>query len=394
MKKFLYRLCSAAVLFSSASTILAEECKINTFNPPSRPLPFSFSVPLKKGSLTSLTSLANLRITDNGQSLPVQSRVLTKWPDSDSIRWCRITVPATDSKELFLEVNPKTEKTVDVKNPVSSEIKEKTVTISNKVMSLIVDTASLTADYHYGNEGFGLMLSEVFNKEGQLQKTKTTGFEIIERGPLKTSLRIKGFHYMEEKRGSSTFDIFISVYADTPVVEITHVIGFAFENPLDGHAVEMMDTGAVNVVFNFAGAGTAANLSSLDNKKVELADNSRIVQWEDNSYEDASSSVNEGRLDGVLTRALPQNTTFFIALTDFWQQYPKGFEYNKNSIRLELFSAITPSERYKGRENEHIWYYYLKDGFYKVRQGVEKSHTFYTGILPGAKRKPVKPQSH
>lgn len=66
---------------------------------------------------------------------------------------------------------------------------------------------------------------------------------------------------------------------------------------------------------------------------------------------------------------------------------------------MELLPAIVPVNRYHGRKNEHIHTYYLRDGLYTIRGGVEKSYRLYAGLSDGdrttavatAKTLPVQP---
>ncbi|MCE5238237.1 PKD domain-containing protein [bacterium] len=68
-------------------------------------------------------------------------------------------------------------------------------------------------------------------------------------------------------------------------------------------------------------------------------------------------------------------TGLTVAVRDFWQQYPKGFEVFENRIEARLCPEFV-SGTYDQRDmmDEVKLYYYLRNGQYTVRQGVQKQH--------------------
>lgn len=109
-----------------------------------------------------------------------------------------------------------------------------------------------------------------------------------------------------------------------------------------------------------------------------------MTQWEDFSWavENSGTVTPQGqRADGVLVAATPSGSCF-ASVRDFWQQYPKGYTARTDGFDIELFPSLIlgGSNPYANRDDEHIWYYYLRSGNYELRQGVSKSHRLFIGL--------------
>ena len=122
-----------------------------------------------------------------------------------------------------------------------------------------------------------------------------------------------------------------------------------------------------------------------DGQQCPLPMQGRLFQCEDDQFEivdDQQTARDSGiRSDGILV-ADTNTGQVFLAISEFWQQFPKGIEIRENGFDVELFPKLDAlgAGRYTNRDDEHIWYYYLRDDVYTIRQGVEKSHLFYIGF--------------
>ena len=66
-------------------------------------------------------------------------------------------------------------------------------------------------------------------------------------------------------------------------------------------------------------------------------------------------------------------------MEDFWQQYPKSLRTNADGIEIGLCPSIGEEDYRVGGEEEYKLYFYLKDGVYRFREGISKTHTIYVG---------------
>lgn len=73
-----------------------------------------------------------------------------------------------------------------------------------------------------------------------------------------------------------------------------------------------------------------------------------------------------------------------VAVRDFWQTYPKGFEIDNNGITVNLLPEL-PLDLYSSPLDQQLYvrlYYWYRDGKYRLKRGVQISHDllyyFYT----------------
>jgi len=104
----------------------------------------------------------------------------------------------------------------------------------------------------------------------------------------------------------------------------------------------------------------------------EIAACERLFQHFDDAYELGEQAG--GRAPGLATMA-----GLSVAVRDFWQNWPKSLEAAGGELIMGLYPRITPPDRYADRPDEHVLYYYLRDGNYTFRAGLEKRHELLIG---------------
>lgn len=365
--------------FTAVFSVTAADNNIDIFNPPARALPVAFSVPFTKGTLKNPSDFT---ISQNKNKLPVQARPISKWPDG-SIRWCEAIIPPVSGPVTV--VTGATADKPEVKNPVSVVKQNGTLILRNKFAEVSFKTSGETVDYNCNGNKFSFRLSEAFAPQRQKLTARIEQAEIMEQGPLRAVIRLRGWLAPAHKPGLRTLEVFLMLYADTPILEVRHIIGFAFEDPQVGHMAELTETESVSVPFTLPGDNNPAQVFMTDGSRLKLPAGERAVQWEYDSFELMKNSQitakKTGQLNGVCLVPMKGGKTFVLSVVDLPEQFPAGVSRSTSGLSLELFPEIIPRTRYQKRKNEHIWYYYLRTGDYVIRQGVEKEHSFYVGIV-------------
>ena len=68
-----------------------------------------------------------------------------------------------------------------------------------------------------------------------------------------------------------------------------------------------------------------------------------------------------------------------VAMVDFWQQYLKSLRRHGQGVEIGICPAIDAVDYGVGGDDEVKLYFYLKDGVYRLREGLSKTHTLYIG---------------
>ena len=100
---------------------------------------------------------------------------------------------------------------------------------------------------------------------------------------------------------------------------------------------------------------------------------SEVVQAHDNR------SVVNGRVGEARLRGYGRAGDVEVEVADFWQQYPKSLRTSAEGIEIGLCPSIGEEDYRVDEEEEYKLYFYLRDGMYRFREGMSKTHTIYVG---------------
>lgn len=80
-----------------------------------------------------------------------------------------------------------------------------------------------------------------------------------------------------------------------------------------------------------------------------------------------------GRLTGGLTA---DDGSLAVSVRDCWQNYPKGFAVTDEGLRVDLAPDFEAGlyDTFPFEKEGHHLYYYLRDGHYRFKQGMAKTH--------------------
>ncbi len=362
---------------------MAAQNKIDVFKAADNPLPVAVSVPFAQGEV-KLADKFNIKY--DGRLMPLQTSVLSKWSDG-SVKWAQAIMPPMSGTVNVITNDP--QQNPEVKNPVSIIVRKGRYIMSNQ--STVVAFKPGTDDVLYKSQGseFSFILSETVAEAGKTLKVKIESIEILEKGPLKATLRLRGWLAPDGKSGLRTIEILLSLYSGSPVLEVRHVIGFSFEDPAVGHMVEMIDTTSVSVPFKLTNNNNPATVELRGKSGMKMFPGDAVTQWEPDSFEltkGKSSKTYQAQLNGVVTVPVDGGREFMLSAVELPEQFPAGIARTEQGLTLNLFPEIIPKNRYTNRKTEHIHYFYLHTGKYVTRQGMEKEHCFYVGIVDKASK--------
>jgi len=355
---------------------LSNTFEMHTHAPSGYPLPIAFSMPFAQGQLTDTT---HIQILKDQQAVPAQFQALNRWPDG-TLKWVQGIAPITGTFVVQHNAEPTP---TSITNPVQATSNNTTASLTDTHSTLTVNLQTCIATFTHNEQTLIFSLSQLTDQNNTVFQAQNATATVIENGPLRGRIRIQGQHHNNTDT-CLQFDVFISLYAGIPILEITHVLGINNNDDSEFYAFASLD---MPITLNNAQIKDVQALTT-ENTSCTISINNRLFQYEDHQFDitDAQHApqITGNRATGTFIAHTDVGDLFFT-LPDFWQQYPKGLTANSNGLTLELFPKLNAQKKgqYANRENEHIWYYYLRDDVYTLRQGIEKSHSFYMGFGQG-----------
>ncbi len=331
--------------------------------------PVTFGIPLPEGALGDPQRVS---LIDAGTQLPVQTQATVRWPDR-TVKWllvsANVSLAADETKTLSLALGTE----VDPADPAAYMVSEDgdTVEVSTGQAQFAIDrTSGEGAISGPRAELTSLPTSRLIDDEGTVFTGRVERVEIEERGPQRAVILAGGQHRNEAGEAYFGFEIRYFLRADDPFVRVDHVLQHDVVHAEMEYGDEMKSIASLDLVFPTA-ADTARVLID-EGESADLATGQRLFQHEDNEWV-------IGDRHGVRAPGLAQMGELTVAVRDFWQNWPKGFEAEDGALAVGLYPRIAPSDRYADRPDEEVLYYYLRDGVYTFRAGLEKRHELLIG---------------
>ena len=325
---------------------------------PYRSTPVRSGIPFPQGVLISSDQL---RLLDtDGTEVQLQARSLGQWPDH-SIKWALLDfqtdTPARSAQTYTLEYGSEI-----TRSNVNSLLKviedEHAITVDTGRLRISFDKArfapfemvSLDNGPHIASAQ--LVVHGTDGREYLSTNASPDSIEIEDSGPMCCIVRTEGHHLSRDGRSLLKSLFRVHAYSGLPFIRIDHTfVNDNLERPFTDIDSMYLDLGT----------------PSEDNQETEL-----IQTHDDRSV--VSGRVSGERLDGKISAA-----GIDVAVVDFWQQYPKSLRTHGEGIQIGICPAIGDYDYRVGGEEEYKLYFYLKDGVYRFREGVSKTHTMYIG---------------
>ena len=313
-------------------------------------------VPFPQGVLGSSRNMRLL--APSGSEVPLQTRTLGRWPDG-SVKWALVDFQA--------DVPASSEYTLEYGSSVSQDTFESPLRVTEDENEVTVETGRLQirwdrsefspfSEMTRGGEsyvdGSELVVKSADGREYRSANAKAQTLEVEESGPVHCIVRVEGSHVSEDGARLLRSVFRVHAYTGTGYVRIDHT----FVN--DNSETPFTDIESMYLKIQPAEGAAEAR---------------EIIQTHDDK------SVVNGQVGSERLRGYARMGDVEVEVEDFWQQYPKSLRTGSDGIEIGLCPSIGEDDYRVGGEEEYKLYFYLKDGVYRFREGISKTHTIYIG---------------
>ncbi|MBM3334631.1 hypothetical protein FJY63_08215 [Candidatus Sumerlaeota bacterium] len=352
--------------------------------------PVTSGVPFAAGALANPQSAA--LFTGDGMEVPLQTEVLSRWPDG-SVRWLlldfQVDLKPKEKKALVLRFGPGVGRKPVVK-PLLARKNNGTVTM---------DAGPVQLDL--GPKGGLFMLSSIwFDKNGDgvigrdegiargrisLQNSKSRSFYVLsqpdkiaveQNGPVRACVRIEGSHLDDNGDPMFRYIARIHVFRGQPFVRIFYTF---VADQQDSLMAKIKELSLRLFLSRDAGKATYAVLDE------KLTTYSRLLQIDENNCE--IGGQRHARRAAGWTATGSNEAGFAIGLREFWQNWPKGIRVGPGEMTISICPELYRLYRdlYAGKELEEECklYYYLRDGLYTFKVGAARTHELWATFFSG-----------
>lgn len=301
--------------------------------------PVTSGVPFAQGVLADGS---RCRITGPlGTALPAQFRELARWPDG-SVKWLLVdtlvdTQPGQNTGlDLAYNVDPAPFAGVSVTaNPDA-------VLLANGSVSLRLDRQHFAP---LGGLAEGAL--EVADAEGRVFTSANLPPEemvVEEAGPVRATVRVKGRFADADGKPWLRYLCRVHLYANQSWARI--------EATLENDVTDSLMTRIARFELPLASAGATGDFTSV------------LQDYDQRFLLDGKPQT--GHAPGYCTAG-----PLTVAVRDFWQLYPKGFQVDGTTLRVQFLPPL-PADQYTSeadRKLEDRLYFWCDKGLYKVRVG-------------------------
>jgi hypothetical protein len=348
--------------------------------------PVTSGIPLGRGALRDAGRVA--LFDGQGKPLPLQTEVLTRWPDG-SIRWLLLDFPidlrANETSVLKLRYG----KDVVAEKPSRALRIEETddaVTLNTGALKLevskkrfrLLDRVWLDrdGDGRYAeeervtaSEGAGI---EVTAPNGDVFRAESgpCQIRIEQRGPLRACLRMEGDHTGPSGK-MFRYIVRLHAWRGQSFVRLHYTF-------LNDNKPELMSK-IESLELTFAHARKSGEPQAL--LAGSRTDPTRLFQVDDRRYE-INGQSSDGRAVGW-AHVGDQNGGIAVGVREFWQNWPKSLKVDPGkqenaTLRVGILPSF-PKGLYDGKpiREEAKLYYYLRDGVYSLKIGAARTHELW-----------------
>ena len=307
--------------------------------------PATSGVPLPQGTLADG---ARCRVLGpDGRPVPAQFRELARWPDG-SVKWLLVdTVANTRAGEktsLMLQYN------VDPARFGGVEVTETAaaIVLSSGSFRLRLDRERFEP---LGGAVAGAL--EIADPDGTVFTSANLAPEemvVEERGPVRATVRVRGQFANSEGKTWMRYLCRIHLHANQPWARL--------EVTLENDVLEPKMSRITRFELPLAVAGdTASNFGTAPAR--------RLLQDYDNRFL-LDGKPQPGHAPGYCAMG-----PLAVAVRDFWQLYPKGFQTDGDTLRVQFLPPL-PAHQYQSEEDRKLedrLYFWADKGAYKIRTG-------------------------
>lgn len=348
-----------------ASRASSEKIRLTVKNPHAKAVgkwQVTSGIPFPAGVLGNP---ANVRLLKNGKAIPADITPTAFWLDY-SVKW--ILVSFADD----FEANSNNEYELEFGNSVPPAPAMQSM-IKKQGDMLAVDTGA--GNYLFTKQGELLMhgkpvRTRIRTIHGSEVTTGTVPAKVEVTADGGTLAKIRCESVILESDGTPLFTI-VSRYAFTKgsaLVRLSHSI-------LVQGKEQMMDFQGAWLDISMPGI-TSLTAQRKDAEPISLKIGDYVFQRDFDKYILNTNEPVEARLTG----------TFFdggnlLVLKQLWEQFPKGIKVNENSVSLALFPDFEKGyyDSFPFGLNSTKHYFHLREGHFKLRRGMRKTHEILLG---------------
>ena len=384
------------VLVVLNSGALAQEISLTIAEPSGvkrTGFPVTSGVPLARGELRRDRQAA--LFDADSQELPLQSEVLSRWPDG-SIRWLlldfQVDLTANESREFVLRYGPKVQRrpvalprlitnraTVArqtapgvITGPLRIDLSPDQFRILDRIwLDHNADGEFSDSERITGSEGAGIVLVTPDGTRHRADLSMAI-WNIEQHGPLRACLRFNGCHRSEDGSDLFPYVVRMHFFRGQPFFQFEYTFINDYQDDLMAQidSIELVcspnDAGANQFVLNGQRTGAPARLMQVTDQEFEIdgqPSGKRAAGW-------AAIGSSRGGLA--------------VGVHQFWQNWPKSLEVKPGELRIGLCPSFDPG-RYDGHDilDESKHYYYLRDGVYTFKIGVARTHKVWAHCYTG-----------
>lgn len=345
--------------------------------------PVTFGLPIPQGALGHSDAIALL---DGDKVIPGQSRALVRWPDR-TVKWLlvsgRVDLKPHQIKNLTLALGNEVEPL-----RASTESLHKSL-LWDDGNSISVDTGKtrLVLDRKTGlgtmETAAGLLTklpqSRLTSTDGTVFIGKVESITVEESGPQRVVILTRGHHVDNAGQSLFGFELRYFLHAGDPFVRVDHILQHDIVSADMKYGDEMKSFRSLDLIFSTETDEASVAIDGSESHSLALGE--RLFQHESDAFSLPSGGT------GIRAPGLATAGKLIVAVRDFWQQWPKAITAEKGALALGLYPAITPQDRYANRPDEHILYFYVRDGNYTFRSGFEKRHELLIGPSTGGRQR-------
>jgi hypothetical protein len=378
------------------SSAVAQEISLTVAEPSGvkrTGFPVTSGVPLARGALRRDRQAA--LFDSAGQEVPLQSEVLSRWPDG-SIRWLlldfQVDLAANESREFVLRYGPEVQRTFPdfpklvanrpkpdrmvapgvITGPLRVDLSPDRFGILDRIwLDHNADGEFADSERITGTAGTGIVLVMSDGTRYRTDLSQAT-WTIEQHGPLRACLRFDGSHRSEDGTEQFPYVVRLHFFRGQPFFKFEYTFVNDYQDEL------MVQIDSIELVCSPGDA--SASQFVLNGQKT--GDPARLMQVTDQEFE-INGQPSGRRAPGWAAIGSPGGGVA-LGVQQFWQNWPKSLEVKPGELRIGLCPSFDPG-RYDGHEiiEEAKHYYYLRDGVYTLKVGVARTHQLWAHCYTG-----------
>lgn len=353
--------------------------------------PVTWGLPFSRSALWNLDHCR--LVGSDGRVLPCQKRVQVSWDDG-SIRWAlldfQIDLAAGAREALALEYGP----------DVSDGVTGPDMGVVSAPGSLMVDAGRLRLTFSREQYAFPAGI-ELRGADGWRPVAGTPGdlsaialvdaagkrydvggaldeIDVEESGPLRTTVRLVARHRTADGSALLRSILRVSAYRDMPFLRVQHT----FENDDVEHTfthIRSLSLGA-NLASGWVEQAWNGDATfSVDGSAV------RLLQPLPDRFEVCQDGAMRGQGEHApgWWAVSGREGAVAIAMRDFWQNAPKGWEAGPAGVRIDICPDVRNITYPSADDLASVrTFFYLQEGQYKLKRGLARTHDLLFVVAP------------